>query len=403
MVPQEDQIRTVGMVLADVVPERVTWLWDKRLPRGKLTVLDGDPDLGKSALSTDLAARVTLGLPFPDGAPCEAGGVVLMNAEDGLADTIRLRLDAAGGDATKVLALASVPDEDGHDRMLSIPEDIAIIERGIGQIGATLVVIDPLMAFLSPEINSHRDQDVRRGLAPLAAMAERTGAAVVVVRHLNKMAGGNTLYRGGGSIGIIGAARSGLVVGLDPQDEERRILAPTKGNLCKKAPSLVYAVTTAENGAARVEWKGESTLSASDLTQVPDTPEEKSALGEAVEFLLDELSEHPMAATQVFKDAEGAAISRSTLKRAKGMLNVKSVHEADGSWSWELPEARKGKGSNDPLTPEPGSLDTLDPLAHTTELLKEAYVGEGDQGDQENLYGDDGSLDGTLDEEEEAA
>ncbi len=134
-IPQEDQIPTVGILLADVEPETVTWLWGGRIPRGKLTVLDGDPDLGKSALTTDLAARVTMGGDFPDGTPCEAGGVVLMNAEDGLADTIRPRFDAAGGNETMVLALASVPDEDGHERILSIPEDIPIIERGIRQMG----------------------------------------------------------------------------------------------------------------------------------------------------------------------------------------------------------------------------------------------------------------------------
>lgn len=311
-----------------------------------------------------------------------------MNAEDGLADTIRPRLDAAGGDASKVLALATVADGGGHGRVLSIPEDVAIIERGIEQIGASLVVIDPLMAFLSGEINAHKDQDVRRGLAPLAKMAERTGAAVVVVRHLNKGQGGNALYRGGGSIGIIGAARSGLVVGQDPQDESRRILAPTKGNLSKKATSLMYTITTAPNEAARIHWLGQSKLSATDLVQVPDTPEEKSALAEAIEFLKESLEEYPMAAVQMKKDAHNAGISPSTLKRAKSVLGVNSKKESDGSWTWSLPK-KEGKGTSDSLTPR---LDPLDPLASTHHGARETYISEEDQGDQGNQHGDDGPL-----------
>ena len=133
-----------------------------------------------------------------------------------------------------ILALATVPDGDGHDRFLSIPEDIPLIEKGIERVGARLVVLDPLMAFLSGDTNSHRDQDIRRALAPLAGLAERTGACVLVVRHLNKAPGNNPLYRGGGSIGIIGAARMAFVVGKDPQDENRRVLASTKNNLASR-------------------------------------------------------------------------------------------------------------------------------------------------------------------------
>lgn len=393
----------VGTVLADVEPEQVTWLWDRRIPRGKLTIIDGDPDLGKSALSTDLAARVSVGRTFPDGAPGEKAGVVLMNAEDGLADTIRPRLDAAGGDATKVLSLATEVDEEGYERILSIPEDIPIIERGIKQMGAALVVVDPLMAFLSPEINAHKDQDVRRGLAPLANMAERTGAAIVVVRHLNKMSGGNAKYRGGGSIGIIGAARSGLVVGEHPQDEDLRILASNKGNLCKKAPSLQYRIKTALNGSARVEWEGESHLNASDLIQAPDTPEEKSALGEAVEWLKDELLEGPMTAAVVWKNSRKAGISDRTMKRAKSLLHVHSEKESDGSWTWSLPQPPEDpKGAKEAHTKKAGTLGTLGTLDED-HGAKEAYireVGQGGQGGQQYQYREPGTLDGTLDGEE---
>jgi hypothetical protein len=264
----------VGRLLDSVKPERIAWLWQGRIPLGKLTLIDGDPGTGKSALATDLAARASTGRPFPDGSPCERGGVVLLSAEDGLADTIRPRLEAAGADLGRVLSLATVSDSEG-ERLLSIPEDIDIIRRGIERVDARLVVVDPLMAFLSGDVNSHRDQDVRKALAPLAKLAEETGAAIVVVRHLNKTTGGSPLYRGGGSIGIVGQARSALLVAKHPEDDQRRVLAPVKSNLAAPAPSLVYALREATNGAVRVEWKGATSLDANTLLAAPVDGDER--------------------------------------------------------------------------------------------------------------------------------
>jgi hypothetical protein len=298
-------------------------------------------------MTLDLAARVSAGKAFPDGTGCEAGGVVLLSAEDGLADTIRPRLDAAGADTSKILFLATVPDEDGHDRLLSIPEDLGLIEKGIWRVGARLVVVDPLMAFLSSNTNSHRDQDVRRALAPLAGLAERSGAAVLVVRHLNKAAANNPLYRGGGSIGIIGAARLAFVVGKDPQDEERRVLASTKSNLAKPPSSLLFGLEETGGGAVRVKWLGESKVSAKDLLATLQDQEHADARSEAVEFLEDVLADGPVPASQVKEEAEDADISERTLKRAKKMVGVITYRENEageqrgvGRWMWKLPIVR---------------------------------------------------------------
>ena len=155
--------RPRGILLSDVEPEDVEWLWEGRIPRGKITIVEGNPGQGKSAFTTDLAARVSVGRPFPDGAECgvpEGGaGVILLNAEDGLADTIRPRLDATGGDPTKVLSVVEIPDElrEGQDRIFTIPYDLAGLEEDVKRMNAALVIIDPLMAFLSGEVNAHKD------------------------------------------------------------------------------------------------------------------------------------------------------------------------------------------------------------------------------------------------------
>ena len=280
----------VGRLLDSVESEQVSWLWPGRIPRGKLTLIDGDPGTGKSAMTMDLAARVSVGRTFPDDSLCERGGVVLLSAEDGLPDTIRPRLEAAGADLGSILSLATIADGDS-ERLLSIPEDLGIIKRGIERVDAQLVIVDPLMAFLSGAVNSHRDQDVRRALAPLAKLAEETGAAVVVVRHLNKGSDGNALYRGGGSIGIIGAARSALLVAKHPEDDRKRVLANLKSNLAGAAGSLAFTLDGAANGAVRVEWQGETPLDASALLAPPMNDEERRELGalrDAVAELLKE-------------------------------------------------------------------------------------------------------------------
>ncbi len=237
------------------------------------------------------------------------------------------------------------------------------------------------MAFLGGKTDSHKDQDVRRALAPLAAFEERTRAAVLIVRHLNKAAGGNPLYRGGGSIGIIGAARSGLVVARDPEDPERRILAANKNNLSRAAPSLVFGLETAPNGAARVVWGGTSSLNAADILREPVDPEQRSALSEAKDFLSKELADGPVAAEQVKKDARAAGVSERTLKRAKRALGVGSDKASDGSWYW-VPLDNEPEGGHSPAA---GTLGTVGPLGKDANPHRDesAYSKEGGQGGQE--------------------
>jgi hypothetical protein len=221
----------------------------------------------------------------------EAAGVVIISGEDGVADTILPRTNAAGGDPSKIVVLNTVPDRDGRERFLSLPEDISHVKRAIARVGAKLAIFDPLMAFLSSSLDAHRDHHVRRVLAELAALGEDTGAAVVVVRHLNKASSTNPLYRGGGSIGIVGAARSALLVAKHPEDDQRRVLASQKSNLAEAPSSLEFALAEAYNSAVRVEWKGETSLKANALLATPvseDERREMMALSNAVTELLKE-------------------------------------------------------------------------------------------------------------------
>lgn len=340
-----------GLVrLADVAPEPVRWLWPGRIPLGKLTLLDGDPGLGKSTLLLDLAARVSRGALMPDEVRSELegpAGTVLLTAEDGLADTIRPRLDAAGGDPERVAALQSIQAEEGGEPRLPTVQSLRDLKGAIEEMYARLLIVDPLVAYLPGDVNSHRDQDVRTALAPLAELADETGVAVVAVRHLNKGGGSNPKYRGGGSIGLIAAARSGLLVAEDPDaPNDRRILAATKANLCEPAPSLAYSLEGKGTAAVRVAWEGESDHAAHALLDLPSN-EEQTARDEAVAILRRELRDAPVPVKELKSLAKEHGIGWRTFRRAKEQVGIEATKQGfSGGWVWKFPEDGQGDGQD---------------------------------------------------------
>jgi hypothetical protein len=334
-----------GVLACDVQPERVSWLWPGRLAAGKPTMLDGDPGLGKSTAALDIGARITTGAPLSGclrGA--EPRGVVLLSAEDGAADTIVPRLEAAGADLGRVFILQGIAAADGAIDPVTLPAALAAVELAIIEHDAALLIVDPLMAYLGADTNAHRDQDVRRALAPLAALLERTGCAGLLIRHLNKAQAAAALYRGGGSIGIIGAARFGLLVAKDPDDDGARILAPTKCNIGPEPPALRFRLDGVPGAdVARVTWDAAPVAinAATLLAATGDGEEERSALQEAIDWLTDYLSLGARPASDIFKHARRDGHKDATLKRAKLRRGVQSQREGFGPGSrvvWFLPE-----------------------------------------------------------------
>jgi hypothetical protein len=259
--------------MSDITPQAIDWIWDKWIARGAVALLDGDPGLGKSTLALDLAARVTRGWAMPPGSGPEQvrvpADVLLLSAEDDAARTIRPRLEAAGADLTRVHLLDAVRDEEGDERPPVLPWDLGLIEELIVAHDVALVIVDPFMGHLDGRIDAHRDQDVRRCLRRLRDVAERTEATILIIRHLNKMVNMDVaLYRGGGSIGITGACRSALLVGRDPADASRRVLAPTKCNLGLMPRALTYTLEPA-GAVAKIGWGEECDLSADDILVQP--------------------------------------------------------------------------------------------------------------------------------------
>ncbi len=330
--------RPTTVAFSDVVPEKVEWLWEGRFPLGMPSVIDGDPGLGKSTLTLDLAARVSTGRPMPlEFQGSEPRNVIVISAEDSRSATIRPRLDAAGADVARICALTAVNGPDG-ERFPEFPAHLDALEQAIVENNAALVIIDPLMAYLGANVKSHNDQDVRRALGPLAAMAERTGAAILLVRHLNKSPGRSAIYRGGGSIGIAGAARSAMLVAADPNDNDARVLAPVKGNLAPAPLAIRFRVVSAGD-VGRIEWLDAAPgVTADQLLSQPS--EEHGALDEAVDVLQTILATGPVPTLDVIRQAKQAGVSERTARRAQKKLGVMSVRQGLGKnshWRWALP------------------------------------------------------------------
>jgi RecA-family ATPase len=188
--------------LDEIEAEPIRMLWDGVLPLGKLVLVDGDPDVGKSFMSLDLARRVMLGLEWPDGKPGgEPAGVILVGAEDDLRDTVLPRLEVMGADCSRIRAFQGFTRNQRLVRAPSFPGDDDALRRLIVETKARLVIIDPLMQFVDPAYATINDQAVRQALFPLVEMARETQCTLIAIRHLTKMAGGiKALYRGSGSL-----------------------------------------------------------------------------------------------------------------------------------------------------------------------------------------------------------
>jgi hypothetical protein len=369
--PKDGKSKPVVVRLADVEAEEVCWLWEPYIPRGKLTILEGDPGIGKTFLALQVTAIVSCGDPFPgaDGAPRdtrEPENVIYLTAEDGLGDTLRPRLDRAGADVSRVYALTAKVDEEGKHEAVTL-RDIEVLDAAIKRLKPALVVIDPLQAYLGASVDMHRANEVRPVLSGLAHLAEKYKCAVLCIRHLGKSQQDRAIYRGLGSIDFAAAARSILLVGQHPDDERKRVVAQSKNSLATKGESIAF-----ELGEDGFFWCGVSDVTAEALLAAPKSEEEKSAVEEAADFLREALADSPRPAKEVIKEAGSMGISEKSLRRAMetgkvavGKRRINTGTRGSGFWEWHLQDGQDGYLEEKPLNTSfvhlektPESLDT---------------------------------------------
>jgi len=345
--------------LSDIPAQKLSWLWPGRIPLGKLTLLAGDPGLGKSFVTLDIAARVTRGTNWPDGAVNgQIGSVIVLSAEDDAADTIRPRLEAAGAKLDKIHILQAVrhvkPNGETCLDHFSLQTDIAALQDAAVSVeDVRLIIIDPISAYLG-STDSHVNSKVRGVLAPLAGIAQTLRIAVNLVDHLSK-SNRPALYRPNGSIAFTAAARAVWFFAKNPDDPLQRLMLPGKLNLAPEQTGLSYTLKEKESGIVGVAWGGPVTMSADTVLQ-PEATEERSERLEATEWLREQLSSGPVSANQLRKDANSAGLAWITVRRAKDALGITPCKNGfAGGWSWGLQAPEDAHQTPKMLTPEAGA------------------------------------------------
>ena len=239
--------------MSDVELTPVDWLWKPYLPFGKLSVLQGNPGEGKTYFAMHLAAACTNGKLLPNMERMEPFNVIYQTAEDGLGDTVKPRLIEAGADLDRVLVI------DDSDVQLTLSDER--IEKAIIENNARLVIIDPIQAYLGADVDMNRANEVRPIFMRLGQVAQRTGCAILLIGHLNKAAGMQSLQRGLGSIDIAAAVRSVMFIGKLKHDPSMRILTHEKSSLAPPGMSLAFSL--GDEGGFR--WVGEYDITADEM------------------------------------------------------------------------------------------------------------------------------------------
>ena len=337
----------VLVCLADVTREPIRWTWRGRIPRGKITMFAGDPGLGKSLMTMDLAARISAGKPWPDtpNEPNPPGSIIILNAEDELADTVAPRLFRAGANMNKIAALKAIKFAAKTDRAFNLTRDIPMLDAAAVKMpDLAAIVIDPFTAYLG-ETDSHNNSEVRALMAPLAAFASKYGVAVICVSHLNK-GQGPAIYRTMGSLAFVAAARTAWAVTRDKDDPmgERRLMLPIKNNLAKDDGGLAFRVTADTDGDTTpyIVWEDGPVATTADQSLDRDAGDDDKGpteIDKAADWLKQALAAGPVAGKDIIKQAKECGISERTLNRGKSRANVEAFRpENPGPWFWRLPE-----------------------------------------------------------------
>ena len=294
--------------MSDVELTPVEWLWKPYLPFGKLSVLQGNPGEGKTYFAMHLAAACTNGKLLPNMERMEPFNVIYQTAEDGLGDTVKPRLIEAGADLDRVLVI------DDSDVQLTLSDER--IEKAIVENNARLVIIDPIQAYLGADVDMNRANEVRPIFMRLGQVAQRTGCAILLIGHLNKAAGMQSLQRGLGSIDIAAAVRSVMFIGKLKHDPTMRILTHEKSSLAPPGVSLAFSL--GDEGGFR--WVGEYDITADEMLSGIE-PQRETKTQQAKDLICALLAEGKQVLSE---DIDKAALERGipgrTVRDAKREL-----------------------------------------------------------------------------------
>ena len=314
--------------LADFTPTEIDWLWFPYIAYGKITLLQGDPGEGKSTVAIDLASRLSQGLPMPNGCKVSSAQTILyLCQEDGIRDTIIPRFIKSGADCKRVGYLV------GDEITLQDQELLDIVQKH----SVKLLIVDPIQDYWSQELDMQRASSVRKQMRQIAALAAKTNCAVLLIGHLNKREGANSLHRGLGSVDIVAAARRVLQISRLESQPTIRVLSQIKNNLAAAGDDYAFELDP-ELG---LEWIGpvdlffERESLADEVKKARLNKQEVTA-----QSLIEWLANEDLSANEIETRLNAIGITYRTAKYVKQELGIRSIKKADG-WYWHLGEEKQ--------------------------------------------------------------
>ena len=322
----EQKIKLKMIRMSEVQSQEIEWLWYPFIPYGKLTIIQGDPGDGKTTMVLNLAAKLSKGEALDENMKVtEPVNVIYQTAEDGLADTVKPRLELAGADCERIIVI------DESDKSLSMVDER--LEQAIVRTGARLLILDPIQAYLGGGMDMNRANEARDMTKKLGALAEKTKCAIILIGHMNKASGNKAAYRGMGSIDFFAVARSVLLVGRVEGESNTRADVQIKNNLAAFGHPKAFALS--EDG---FKWLGDYEITVDEVLG-GITP--KANKMEQAKQMLRELAETQSAvlSNEIFDRANELGISKRTLENAKKELGVQT-RKINNAWYWELDKVK---------------------------------------------------------------
>ena len=308
--------------MSEIESQEIEWLWFPFIPYGKLTIIQGDPGDGKTTLVLNLAAKLSKGEALDKDMDIREPIIVIyQTAEDGLADTVKPRLELAGADCEQIIVI------DESVKSLSMADER--LEEAIQTTGAKLLILDPIQAYLGGGTDMNRANEARDMTKKLGALAEKYKCAIVLIGHMNKASGNKAAYRGMGSIDFFAVARSVLLVGRIEGEPNIRAVVQIKNNLAAFGHPKAFALSE-----AGFRWLGDYDITADEI--LGGIAPKANKLEQAKQ-LLRELAEtsNAVQSNEIFDMAEEQGISKRTLESAKKELGIRTK-KINNSWYWEL-------------------------------------------------------------------
>ena len=322
---QKNDLRLISA--SEIEPKEVRWLWYPFIPIGKVTIIQGDPGDGKSTFMLTLAALMTKGKPFPFSGEelMEPMNVIYQTTEDDQDDTVLPRFLKAGGDPNYLTFI------DESERAITFADDR--IAEAIKKMDAKLLILDPLSAYIG-DCSLNQANEVRPRFNYLIKTARERDCAIVIVDHMNKASQSKAIYRTPGTIDVVGAARSSLIIGRHPEEEDMRVMVQQKSNLAPTGHAITFSI-----GEEGITFLEETKMTADELlSSLPGQIGRPAVkLEEAISLLEEMLKDgQKIAASECMDALNKAGIKRGTIMQAKKQAGITS-HREDDKWVWSMP------------------------------------------------------------------